>query len=234
MFKRLLSRRLLIAEVGALCLVPVILFLCAYYQLEYTVLLTLAIVTASLLPFFISFEARKPRPRDFMPIVVLAALAAAGRIICGPLPNIMPITAIVIVAGATLGRDAGFLTGALAALTSNMFFGQGPWTPWQMYGWGLIGFVAGLIYFGKEKPHIGGVLIFGCLSSFIYGFILDSWHVVGFISPLTWQSALAGYGAGFIFNCAHALSTVAFLTLIFVPWSKKLERIKMKFGIRAL
>ena len=74
-----------------------------------------------------------------MPTLVLAALAAAGRILFGPIPDFKPVSAIAIIAGATLGRRNGFMVGALAALTSNFFFGQGMWTPWQMYAWGLGG-----------------------------------------------------------------------------------------------
>ena len=76
--------------------------------------------------------------RQIMPTLVLAALAAAGRILFGPIPDFKPVSAIAIIAGATLGRRNGFMVGALAALTSNFFFGQGMWTPWQMYAWGEI------------------------------------------------------------------------------------------------
>lgn len=219
-------------EIIALAAVPLALLWCAINSYDHTALLTLLVALMSALPFFMRFENAKPRPRDFMPIVVLAALAAAGRIVFGPIPNVMPVTAIVIVAGVSFGKEGGFLTGALAALTSNMFFGQGPWTPWQMYAWGLVGFLAGAFFYGRRKSTpLGVVLIFGCVSSLCYGFLLDSWHVVGFISPLNWKSALAGYAAGVPFNIGHALSTVIFLALIYRPWMKKIDRIKLKFGI---
>ena len=220
------------AEVAALVAVPAVLLICAVRSLEYTALLTLFVALLSALPFFLRFEKSRPRPRDFMPIVVLAALAAAGRLICGPLPNVMPVTAIVIVAGACFGKEGGFLTGALAALSSNMFFGQGPWMPWQMYAWGLAGFLAGVLFYGHAKTvRLWWVLAFGLIISLVYGVILDSWHVIGFITPLNWKNALAGYAAGIPFNGAHALSTVLFLSLIYKTWVKKIERVKLKFGI---
>ena len=128
-----------------LVLVPAVLILCAYFQVENTALLSLMTVVLALVPYFLRFERRHPRPRDIMPIVVLAAIAAVGRILFAPFPNVKPVTAIVIVSGACLGPQSGFLTGALAALSSNLFFGQGPWTPWQMYAWGLAGYLAGLL-----------------------------------------------------------------------------------------
>lgn len=222
----------LTSEVIMLSAVPVVLAFGAFYGWEQTALISLAVTLAATAPFFLRFEKSKPRPRDFMPIVVLSALAAAGRIICGPLPNVMPVTAIVIVAGACLGRDAGFLTGALSALSSNMFFGQGPWTPWQMYAWGLIGFIAGVFFFGRaRKMPLWLVICFGVVASLVYGFLLDSWHIVGFISPLTIPKALTAYGAGFVFNVAHAVSTALFLLVIYKPWVEKIARVQQKFGI---
>lgn len=229
------SVALVITEVVALVAVPLVLGVCALGGIQQTALLTLVVATLSVVPFFASFERAKPRPRDFMPIVVLAAIAAAGRILFGPLPNVMPVTALVIIAGACFDREAGFLTGALSALASNMFFGQGPWTPWQMYGWGLVGFVAGALFFhrAKEVP-LWTVLGFGFMSSLVYGLVLDSWTVVGFISPLTWKGALATYSAGAPFNIAHAASTVLFLALLYRPWVRKIERVKTKYGILSL
>lgn len=224
-----------ITEVIALVAVPLVLGGCAMRGIQQTALLTLGVATLSVVPFFASFEHAKPRPRDFMPIVVLAAIAAAGRVLFGPIPNVMPVTAIVIIAGACFGKEAGFLTGALSALASNMFFGQGPWTPWQMYGWGLVGFVAGALFFRRAKDvPFWSVLGFGLIGSLTYGFLLDSWTVVGFISPLTWKSALVTYSAGAPFNFAHAASTVLFLALLYRPWVRKIERVKTKYGILSL
>ena len=92
----------------------------------------LVVVALVLALFFAGYEASRPGLRQIMPTLVLAALAAAGRILFGPIPDFKPVSAIAIIAGATLGRRNGFMVGALAALTSNFFFGQGMWTPWQM------------------------------------------------------------------------------------------------------
>lgn len=133
------------AEIVAIFATPVVLAVCAIANFNQTALLTLVVVLASIGVFFASYEASRPRLRDIMPTVVLAALAAAGRILFAPIPDFKPVSAIAIIAGVAFGRKSGFMVGALAALASNFFFGQGPWTPWQMYAWGLVGYGAGLL-----------------------------------------------------------------------------------------
>lgn len=133
------------AEIVAIFATPVVLVACAIANFNQTALLTLVVVLASIGIFFASYEASRPRLRDIMPTVVLAALAAAGRILFAPIPDFKPVSAIAIIAGVAFGRKSGFMVGALAALASNFFFGQGPWTPWQMYAWGLVGYGAGLL-----------------------------------------------------------------------------------------
>lgn len=133
------------AEIVAIVATPAVLAACAIANFDQTALLTLVVVLASMGIFFASYEASRPRLRDIMPTVVLAALAAAGRILFAPIPDFKPVSAIAIIAGVAFGRKSGFMVGALAALASNFFFGQGPWTPWQMYAWGLVGYGAGLL-----------------------------------------------------------------------------------------
>ncbi|MFR7797549.1 MAG: ECF transporter S component [Collinsella sp.] len=106
--------------------------------------------------------------RQIMPTLVLAALAAAGRILFGPIPDFKPVSAIAIIAGATLGRRNGFMVGALAALTSNFFFGQGMWTPWQMYAWGLVGYVGGALAHAGAFDRADGTVRMPALLA--YGF----------------------------------------------------------------
>ena len=222
-----------ISAVLLFLLVPAAMIACILLQSLQTALLSTLVLLAALTPFFLAFERQKPRPRDFMPVVVLTALSVTGRLLFAALPNFKPVSAIVILAGVCFGRQSGFLTGTLSALVSNLFFGQGPWTPWQMYAWGIVGFFAGLLqekgFFKKNST----VYIYGAVSAFLFGFIMDSWYIVGFVTPITWQGALAAYLAGAPFNLSHCISTVFFLILILAPWGKKLKRIKTKFGLRA-
>lgn len=219
------------AEPAVLLAVPAALFWCAFRQVEATAALTLFTVILSMIPFFLHFERKKPRPREMMPVAVLAALAAAGRVLFAAFPNVKPVTAIVILAGCCFGRQSGFLTGALAALASNIFFGQGPWTPWQMYAWGTAGYLAGVL---QEKGWLEkkwAVLVFGFLVSLLYGALMDSWYIIGFLAPVTWQKAAAAYGAGLPFSLVHGAATVGFLALAFFSWRRKLFRIRRKYGI---
>jgi energy-coupling factor transport system substrate-specific component len=129
---------------------------CVASGIEQTALLTLAVAVGAVLLFFVCYDRRRPRLRDTMPVAVLAALAAAGRILFAPFPDVKPVSAIAIIAGVAFGRHSGFMVGALAALVSNFFFGQGAWTPWQMYAWGLVGYLAGVLAktpVFKKRPH---------------------------------------------------------------------------------
>ena len=134
-----------IVEAVALAAPVLALLACAYLQIEQSALLTLLVGCAALAVFFCGFEAGRPALRQVMPTATLAALAAAGRILFAPIPDFKPVSAICIIAGVVFGKHSGFMVGALAALCSNFFFGQGPWTPWQMYAWGLVGYIAGAL-----------------------------------------------------------------------------------------
>jgi energy-coupling factor transport system substrate-specific component len=189
------------------------------------------VVLAVLALFFVGYEKSAPPLRHIMPAVVLAALAAAGRIVFAPIPDVKPVSAICIMAGAVFGRRCGFMVGALAALCSNFFFGQGPWTPWQMYAWGMVGYMAGLLAQTKAFERMPVVLAYGFLSGLLYGFLVNAWYVVGYIQPLTWPAILAAYAAALPFDCVHGAATVAFLALLYAPWQRKLQRIKHKYAL---
>lgn len=242
----MMSRALSVAEPVVLALVPVALGTCAFFQFDQTALLTLAVAVLALVVFFASWEKSRPPLRQVMPTVVLGALAAAGRILFAPIPDVKPVSAICILAGVVFGRRSGFMVGALAALVSNFFFGQGAWTPWQMYSWGMIGYLAGVLadhgVFGEGAHMCGGtvedrrarrgtVYVYGFLSAFFYGALLNTWTLVGFVHPITWESALLTYGAGLPFDAVHAVATVVFLRIIYAPWRAKLERIKRKYEL---
>jgi energy-coupling factor transport system substrate-specific component len=181
--------------------------------------------------FLANYEASRPGLRQVVPTVVLAALAAAGRILFAPIPDFKPVTAVCIIAGVALGRREGFMTGALAAIVSNIFFGQGMWTPWQMYSWGLVGYLAGVLGDRGAFEHKPVLYVFGFLSALLYGFILNSWYLVGYVRPITWATAIAAYGAGFPWDCIHGVATVVFLLVLYAAWQRKLDRIKRKFAL---
>lgn len=227
------ARLLRALEVPVLVAVPVALAWCAVAQIDGGALLTVVVVFVALSVFFASFEASRPTLRQIMPTVVLAALAAAGRVLFAPIPDFKPVSAICILAGAVFGRRSGFLVGALAALVSNFFFGQGPWTPWQMYSWGLVGYSAGVLADRGwlDKPPV--LYAYGFLSAMLYGLFLNGWTVIGFVHPLTLPAAALSFAAAFPFDFVHGAATIVFLAALYKPWRRKLERIKRKYALIA-
>ena len=123
------------------------------------------------------------------------------------------------------------MVGALAALVSNFFFGQGPWTPWQMYAWGLVGYGAGLLARSRLFSRTAGVCAYGFVACLGYGFILNLWSILGFFHPQTAAEALAVYAAALPFDIAHGVATVAFLLVLYAPWRRKIARVKVKYGL---
>ena len=220
-----------ILEAVSLISVPVALIVCLLSGIEYTAAVSTIIVALALIPFIIGLERDNLKPKNIMPIVVLAALAVAGRIIFYPFPNIKPVSAIVIIAGVIFGRRSGFITGMLAALVSNIYFGQGPWTLWQMYAWGLMGYVAGVLASHHILKGRVSVMVYGALAPIGYGLILDSYYFFGFVGENNLAAAVLAYSLGLTASVAHALATVGFLALIYLPWARKLERVKRKYGI---
>ena len=218
-------------EAVALVMVPATMIGCVLGNVRATAGMTLLVATLAVLLMLTSFERSRPLMRQLMPTVVLAAVAAAGRMLFSPFADIKPVSAICVVAGAALGRRSGFATGALAALTSNVFFGQGPWTPWQMYAWGLIGYLAGVLGEHGLLAHRGVVYVFGFVSGLLYGGILNSWHVLGFVRPLNAQTALAAYAAGLPLDITHGVATVVFLLAIWGPWRRSIARVVRKYAL---
>lgn len=194
-------------------------------------LLSAVFMLLSMLPFILRFERRRPLAREIVPIAVMAALAAIGRMVFAALPNFKPTTAIVIISGLAFGPEAGFITGTTAALVSNFFFGQGAWTPWQMFCWGMIGVTAGLLRNRRLMKARCGLALFGLVCGFAFDWVMNLWYVIGFIRPITWGAVLTVYATGIWFDLAHAGSTVVFLLLLAKPWGRLLERIKVKYGL---
>lgn len=187
-----------------------------------------AIIVLSLLAFYWGFESSIISNRELGVIAVLATIAALGRVPFAIIPGVQPTTFIVLVSGFVFGPRAGFMVGATAALVSNFFLGQGPWTPIQMLAWGLAGTSAGLL--GSFAPHTGraGLGMFSFIWGYAFGWLMNLWFWACFVQPLTWTSFLAAYAASFPFDTLHALGNAAFC-LIFGPHIiKVLRRFKSK------
>lgn len=201
---------------------------------RYYYIISMIIIFAALVPFFLLFEHRKPKTRELVLISVMTAFAVAGRAAFYMIPQFKPSVAIIIITSISLGSESGFAAGALTAFISNMFFGQGPWTPWQMFAMGLIGFISGFV-FKREletKKQLAGLIIYGAfITFFVYGGIMDTSSLFMMSSDISFKGLLAMFASGFVFNLLHALSTVFFLLVLAKPILKKLRRIKLKYGL---
>ena len=179
------------------------------------------------------FESRRPKARELVIISVLCAIAVAGRTAFFMLPQFKPLVALVIIAGVCFGGETGFLVGAVTGFISNFFFGQGPWTPWQMFAFGIIGFIAGILFRkGFLRKTKASLCIFGAFVTFvIYGGIMNPSTVIMSQDKLNFAMIKAAYISGAPFDLVHAASTAFFLWFISEPMIDKLERIKVKYGL---
>lgn len=197
-------------------------------------IVSMLIILLSMVPFVLVFEKRRPKARELVLIAVMTAIAVAGRAAFYLVPQFKPIAAIVIITGVSLGSEAGFLTGALTAFVSNMFFGQGPWTPWQMFALGILGFLSGLIFRKEIKTKFQLIMlcVYGAFVTFaVYGVIADTSSFFMNGSQPTWAALLSVYASGVVFNAIHAASTFVFLFVLTKPFLNKIKRIKIKYGL---
>lgn len=195
------------------------------------ILLSLVLLLAALLPVFVRLERRPLESRELVLLAVLSAVAAVSRIPFAALPSVQPVSAIVILSAYVFGAEAGFIIGAVAALVSNIYFGQGPWTPWQMFAWGLIGLSTGWLRNVWWMKKRSGLLIFGFLWGFLFGWIMDVWYIISLPDAFSWGLVAAAYASSFYFDLAHALSNVFFLAILAGGWTKVLERFRKKYGL---
>lgn len=195
--------------------------------------ISLVIMVYALIPFFMVFEGRKPQAREMIVLATMAALACAGRAAFFMVPSIKPVVAIVIISGIAFGGEAGFLVGAITMLVSNFLFGQGPWTPWQMFAMGFIGFLSGILHQKGLLPARRITLsIYGFLVTFfVYGGIMNPAAMFMSVYEFTWSGLLAMYISGAPVDFVHACSTFIFLWLGARPLLEKLQRIKVKYGL---
>lgn len=191
--------------------------------------LSICVAVLSCVPFFIAFEKKSGTGRMLI-LAVMVALSVLGRFAFSALPHFKPVTAIVVIAGIYLGAESGFLCGALSAVLSNIIFGQGPWTPFQMFSWGLIGFLAATASPLLKKSKLA-LAIYGVFSGILFSLLMDGFSAL-------WAEgkfSLSRYGAFVVaalpVTAVYAVSNVIFLLALSALMGEKLERITKKYGI---
>lgn len=223
--KSLITVCLLILAVPTVVILGAVIFKEKYYAW-----ISLCVAVLSCIPLFYSFVHKESSSKELTVLAVMIAVSAAGRFIFAWLPGFKPITAITVIVAIWLGKEAGFVVGSLSAVVSNFYFGQGPWTPFQMFAWGLLGFLAGLV----AKPLIKSkvlLCVFGALAGIIYSLTMDIWTILWADGSFNVSRYIAAVISALPVTAEYAVSNIIFLLILAKPIGDKLERIKRKYGL---
>lgn len=190
------------------------------------------VIIEIIIPFLLAFESRKPQARELVVIAVLSALAVAARVVI-PIPNFKAIFAIIMLSGIAFGPEAGFLVGAVSAFASNFFYGQGAYTPWQMFAYGAGGMLAGFLFAKGRLPQKRWVMaIFGFLACVLFvGPLLDTCTVFLTLPIINAQTAWPLYISGFPVNISQGICTALTMVLFGPALLEKLDRVKLQYGM---
>lgn len=190
------------------------------------------IIIELLVPFFLAFESRKPQARELVVLAVLSALAVAARVVI-PIPSFKAIFAIIMLSGMAFGPEAGFLVGAVSAFASNFFYGQGAYTPWQMFAYGAGGMLAGFLFAKGQLPKNRWVMAaFGFLACVCFvGPLLDTCTIFLTLPRLTAKTVWPIFLSGFPVNVSQGLCTALTMVLFGNPLLEKLDRVKVLYGM---
>lgn len=217
---------------GILCLLIPAVVLCGMFLFpaKQYAWVSLCVALLSCLPVFLRFERKSVSTKRLILIASMTALSVLGRILFTPIPGFKPVTAMVVITALYFGGEVGFLTGSLCALISNFWFGQGPWTPFQMFSWGLLGLLAGLLADPLKRSKIL-LAVYGAVSGALYSALMDVWTVLladGYFNLSRYAATLV---SSLPFTAIYAVSNLIFLLLFSKPIGKILERIQTKYGL---
>lgn len=196
------------------------------FRQKFHLFISFAAAALAVLLFLTGFERKNVGTRRLVIVSVMTALCIAGRFI----PFFKPVTAITVIAAVYLGRESGFLVGAMAALLSNFYFGQGPWTAFQMLSWGLIGWFAGALAQPLQKSR-AFLLLYGVLSGIFYSLLMDVWTVLSLNGSFTFPHYLAAVATSMPHMVLYAAANFLFLWFLAKPFGDKLGRIRIKYGL---
>ena len=187
------------------------------------------VVILAILAFFFEFEAIALSSKEIALIAMLGTISAVSRVPFAVIPNVQPCTYLIICSGYVFGPVAGFMVGAMTALVSNFFLGQGPWTLYQMFAWGLAGVSAA--YLRRFDLGKTSLIILGVIWGYLYGWIMNTWFWASFIYPLTFRTFLTYQLTSIWFDTFHALGNAIFLGFFGAKTITILQRFKRRFSI---
>lgn len=224
-------KKSVITAIIILVLAPAVIFLGGIiFKDKYYSWLSLLVAVLSCVPLFYAFERKESNSKELTVIAVLVALSVIGRFVFAWVPGFKPVTAITVIAAIYLGREAGFAVGALSAVASNFYFGQGPWTPFQMFAWGFLGFLAGVLAKPLQKNKIL-LCIFGALAGIVYSLTMDIWTTLWADGYFNLSRYMASVIAALPVTASYGISNVIFLLALSKPVGKMLSRLKTKYGL---
>lgn len=211
-------------------IIPTVVILGAFIYPERSfAIVSIAVAALACVPFFISFE-KKSSTRGLVLLAVMTALSVAGRFVFAPIPFFKPVAAMVVISGMYFGAEFGFLTGALSAVISNFYFGQGAWTPFQMFSWGIIGFIAGLLSNPLIKSKIL-LIVYGALAGVVYSLLMDVWTVLWMDGAFNYTRFLGAVTIALPVTIKYIVSNLIFLILLNPLFKKKITRLKTKYNL---
>ena len=219
-------RRIIRVAVPAVCIPALAILGSVVFHGKRHLIISFAVALLAVLLFLAGFEKRTTGSRRLVLAAVMIALCVAGRFI----PFVNPVTALTVLAALYLGGETGFLIGAMSAVLSNFYFGQGPWTPFQMLAWGLIGLTAGLLSVPLRRSR-ALLLCYGVLSGVLYSLVMDVWTVLWYADGFDIQLYLAALVTAAPYTAVYAVSNFLFLWFLARPIGEKLQRVKVKYGV---
>lgn len=212
-------------------LIPsVVIFGAIFFKEKFYSWLSLCVAILSCLPLFYAYERRDVSSQEQTVLAVLVAISALGRFVFAWIPGFKPVTALTVIAAVWLGKEAGFIVGSLSAVISNFYFGQGPWTPFQMFAWGAIGFFAGVLSKPLSKNKIL-LCVYGAFAALFYSATMDTWTVIWADNAFAISRFFAAFIASAPVTAEYAVSNIIFLIILSKPFGDKLFRLKKKYGL---
>ena len=221
------THSILLFAVLIICIVFIVLGLNQSYDIWGLVTLLMMITTMGIMYF--QFEKGKITSKEISLVAILSGFSSVSRIPFAAIPSVQPCTFIIICTGYVFGPVAGFMVGATTALISNMFLGQGPWTIFQMFAWGLVGATASFL----QKLHTKrfGLIIFGVVWGYLFGWIMNLWYWLLYIYPHTFQTLGFVMISSAWFDTLHAIGNAVFLLILGEKTIVILQRYKNRFHV---
>lgn len=223
-------KKLIITLTAAVIIILMVLTLHGDAQTGVSLISTLGVFFILFMSYFY-FEKSNMGTKEIAIIATLSAFTAVSRIVFAPIPNVKPVTFLTALTGFVFGPYEGFLVGSTSAFLSNIFFGQGPWTPWQMFSWGLVGIIAG--FWGKRGKKVSAMKfsIICFLFGFMFDWIMNLWFVIGFVKPINVHTVIGAYIAGLTFDILHGGGSFIFSIIFYDSFLPVLQRYKRRLKV---